>query len=114
MAQLRARSADPQYVNIKRADTECWARAWEYLRSLLGAAPDDLCWDGTHHLQGHAHVAGHELVVIAPRDEEHHVLVLTPADWDEIRRARPDERGELLRRCAIADHDRLVRVLAAA
>jgi hypothetical protein len=81
---------------------------------LLGSAPDDLCWDETHHLQGHAHVDGRELVVIASRDEEHHVLVLTPADWDEIRRARRDERADLLRRCAIADHDSLARVLAAA
>ena len=96
----------------KLPDAECWARAWDYLMSLLGAAPDDLCWDATHHLQGHAHVDGRELVVIASRDEQHHVLVLTPEDWDEIRRAPADARGELLRRCAIADHDRLVQVLA--
>lgn len=80
--------------------------------SLLGTEPDDLCWDATHHLQGHAHVDGHELVVIASRDEQHHVVVLTPQDWDEIRRAPAAERSALLRRCAIADHDRLVEVLA--
>ena len=80
--------------------------------SLLGSEPDDLLWDTTHHLQGHAHVHGHELVVIATRDREHHVLVLTPQDWDEIRRAPADQRGDLLRRCAIGDRDRLERVLA--
>ena len=57
---------------------------------------------------------GRELVVIASRDENHHVLVLTPEDWDEIRRAHPERRSELLRQCAIEDHDRLVRVLTAA
>ena len=82
--------------------------------SLLGTEPDDLCWDATHHLQGHAHVDGHELVVIASRDEDHRVVVLTPDDWDEIRRAPTGERGALLRRCSIADHDRLVQVLAGA
>jgi hypothetical protein len=80
--------------------------------SLLGKAPDALLWDERHHLQGHAHVHGHELVVIASRDEEHHVLVLTPEDWDEIRRAPADRRGELLRRCAIEDRERLTQVLA--
>ena len=82
--------------------------------ALLGSEPDDLCWDTTHHLQGHAHIAGRELVVIAPRDEQHHVLVLTPEDWDEFRRSPVEDRGELLRRCAIADHDRLIQVLATA
>jgi hypothetical protein len=81
--------------------------------SLLGFAPDDLCWDTTHHLQGHAHVDGRELVVIATRDNEHHVLVLTPEDWADIRRAHPDQRRELVRRCAIEDRERLVQVLAA-
>ena len=80
--------------------------------SLLGSPPDALHWDAKHHLQGHAHIHGHELVVIASRDQEHHVLVLTPEDWDEIRRAPGEDRSELLRRCAIDDHDRLLRVLA--
>jgi hypothetical protein len=80
--------------------------------SLIGSEPDDLCWDERHHLQGHAHVHGKELVVIAPRDDDHHVLVLTPEDWDDVRRAHPERRVELLRRCAIEDHDRLTQVLA--
>lgn len=99
-------------MDPKLPDAECWARACDYLMSLLGTAPDGLCWDATHHLQGHVQVAGHELVVIASRDDSHHVLVLTPQDWDEIRRALPDRRGDLVRRCAIEDHDRLIQVLA--
>lgn len=101
-------------VETKRDDAECWARAWDYLMTLIGSEPDDLCWDERHHLQGHAHVDGRELVVIASRDEGHHVLVLTPHDWDDIRWAIPERRGELLRSCAIADHDRLTQVLASA
>jgi hypothetical protein len=99
-------------VDERRSDAECWSQAWQYLMSLLGSAPDALHWDEKHHLQGHAQVKGHELVVIASRDQDHHVLVLTPEDWDEIRRAPAQDRGELLRRCAIDDHDRLLRVLA--
>ena len=94
-------------------DAECWARAGGYLIALLGTEPDDLCWDRTHQLQGHAHVGGRELVVIASRDDTHNDLVFTAEDWDEVRRSSIEHRGEMLRRCAIADHDRLVQVLAA-
>ena len=100
-------------MNEKPPDTECWTRAATHLLALLGADPDDLRWDGTHHLQGHAHVGGRELVVIASRDELRCALVFTPEDWDEVRRSPSESRGEILLRCVIADHDRLVKVLAA-
>ena len=51
-----------------RPDGECWAKASEFLTELIGSPPDDLVWDATYHLQGHSHIDGRELVVIAPRD----------------------------------------------
>jgi hypothetical protein len=96
-----------------RTDPQCRADATEYLVGLIGSPPDDLSWDCDHHLQGHAHVCGCELVLIAARDEAHHPLVLTARDWDEIRRAFGDERRDMLRACAIESHDRLTEVLKA-
>jgi hypothetical protein len=97
----------------QRTDPQCRADATEYLVGLIGSPPDDLSWDCDHHLQGHAHVCGCELVLIAARDEAHHPLVLTARDWDEIRRAFGDERRDMLRACAIESHDRLTEVLKA-
>jgi hypothetical protein len=85
--------------------------AWEFLIELIGSAPDDLAWDDIHHLQGHGHLDGRELVVIAPRDDLHRTIVLIAEDWDAVSRAGADERRELLEVCAIADRDRLVAVL---
>ena len=65
-----------------------------------------------HHLQGHSHFHGRELVVIAPRDEDHQTVVLTAEDWDAVRRANTDQRRDLLDACAIADHKRLVAVMS--
>jgi hypothetical protein len=98
----------------RRADDECQTSAGDFLRSLIGAAPDDLLWDDIHHLQGHAHCSGREIIVIASRDSSHHPLVLTLADWETIRRADSSERGALLRTCAIDSHTRLLEALAAA
>ena len=94
-----------------RPDSACWARASEFLTELIGSPPDDLLWDDTHHLQGHGHLQGRELIVIAPRDDDHQTLVLTAEDWDAVRRASIDQRRDLLSSCAIADHKRLVAVL---
>jgi len=96
-----------------RPDPQCWAEATDYLVELLGSAPDSLCWDSTHHLQGHAHAGRCELVIIAARDQEHHALVLTADDWDAVKRTTGEERRELLMACAIDSHDRLEAVLAA-
>ena len=97
---------------VVRSDAECWARASEFLTELIGSPPDDLLWDDTHHLQGHGHVGGRELIVIAPRDDDHQTIVLTTEDWDIVRWASTDQRRDLLNACAIADHNRLVSVLA--
>ena len=94
-----------------RSDSESQAVASEFLAELIGSAPDDLEWDDTHHLQGHGHLDGHELVVIAPRDDQHRTIVLIAEDWDAVRRASADQRHGLLEACAIADHNRLVAVL---
>ena len=96
---------------VVRSDSECRARASEFLTELIGSPPDDLQWDDTHHLQGHGHLDGHELVVIAPRDDLHQTVVLTAEDWDAVSRASIDQRRDLLATCAIADHNRLVAVL---
>ena len=72
---------------VPRSDTECHARARDFLVGVLGARPDALTWDHTHRLQGHAHLGGRELVVIAPRDDAHSTVVLTTQDWDQVRLA---------------------------
>jgi hypothetical protein len=99
-------------VTGRRDDRECQINATEFLTGLLGAAPDDLRWDDDHHLQGHAHSAGHEIVVIAPRDNAHHTLVFTPEDWDAIRHSATCDRDVMLRTCAIESHARLAELLA--
>jgi hypothetical protein len=90
------------------SDEEGQARARAFLRRLIGAAPTDLRWDETHHLQGHVHVGDRELVVIAPRDDVHEPIVLTAEDWDEVRHAPGAQAGKLIRQRAIHDHDKLV------
>ena len=102
---------DSDTVRSVRSDPECRALASEYLTEVIGSPPDDLLWDDTHRLQGHGHVHGRELVVIASRDEDHRTLVLTAEDWDAVRRTTGAERGELLNACAIVDHERLVVAL---
>jgi hypothetical protein len=76
-----------------RSDAESQAIAREFLTELIGAAPDDLEWDDTHHLQGHGHLDGHELVVVAPRDDQHRTIVLIAEDWDAVRRASAPTSG---------------------
>ena len=95
-----------------RPDIECWARASEFLTELIGSPPDDLRWDDTHHLQGHGHLHGRELIIIAPRDDHHQTVVLTAEDWAAVRRANSDQRRDLLNTCAIADHNQLVAMLS--
>lgn len=96
------------------SDEVCQSSAGEYLSDLLGAAPDDLLWDDVHHLQGHAHCAGHEIIVIASRDAAHHALVVTVDDWNNIRHSFGRDRAELLRAASIESHSRFLEVLAAA
>ncbi len=98
-------------TTIRRDDSECQTAARRYLQDLMGMPPDDLVWDIDHHLQGHAHCAGHEIVVIASRDTLHQPVVLTPQDWDAIRRSAGPTRCEMLKACAIASGTRLREVL---
>ena len=109
MTSTSARSGADRAV---RPDSECWAKAREFLTALIGSPPDDLLWDDTHHLQGHGHLLGRELIVIAPRDDDHETIVLTAEDWGTVRRASNDQRRDLLNACAIADHNQLVAVLS--
>ncbi len=92
-------------------DLACQCSAGAFLTELIGSAPDDLLWDGTHHLQGHAHCAGREIVVIAGRDTAHHAVVLTAEDWDAVRFAAPAERAAMLWDCSIDSHRRLLETL---
>jgi hypothetical protein len=91
----------------------CQARAYDYLVRLMGARPDDLTWDSTHCLQGHAHLGGQEVVVIATRDALSKPVVLTAPDWDAVRRSTSDHRRELIKSFAITDHSGLAMALAA-
>ena len=104
-------SASSDAHRAVRPDIECWAKASEFLTELIGPPPDDLLWDDTHHLQGHSHLHGRELIVITPRDDDHQTIVLTAEDWNTVRWASTDQRRDLLNACAIADHNRLVAVL---
>ena len=97
---------------VPRSDTECHARARDFLVGVLGARPDALTWDHTHRLQGHAHLGGRELVVIAPRDDAHSTVVLTTQDWDQVRLAGGEQRRSLLGAYAIGDRRQLAAVLA--
>jgi hypothetical protein len=94
-----------------RPDIECRAKASEFLTELIGSPHKDLLWDDVHRLQGHSQLHGRDLVVIAPRDEDHRTVVLTAEDWHAIRRAGTDQRRDLLDACAIADHSRFVAAL---
>lgn len=79
------------------------ARAGRHLQRLIGNAPNDLCWDHDHHLQGHVHVGERELVVIAPRDEVHEPIVLLAEDWDEACHASSQRAADIVRERAIRD-----------
>jgi hypothetical protein len=105
-------SADGDADRRVRPDIECRAKASEFLTELIGSPPDDLRWDATYRLQGHGHLDGRELIVIAPRDDDHQTVVLTAEDWDAVRQAGGDQRRDLLDACAIEDHNRLVAVLS--
>jgi hypothetical protein len=98
---------------VQRPDTECRALASQFLAGLIGTAPGELAWDNTHRLQGHASIGGRELVVIAPRDDDHHTVVLTAHDWAQVRLAGADRRGSLLSAYAIADRVRMAALLGA-
>jgi hypothetical protein len=96
------------------SDPECWAIACDFLVDLLGELPADLAWDDRHHLQGHAHIGGHEVVVIAPRDDRHRPILVTVQDWDEIRAADCGRRDAVLADAAITNRSRLASVLSLA
>jgi hypothetical protein len=111
-SDLTSATAASTDERVLRPDTECRARASEFLVRLIGGLPDDLTWDHTHRLQGHAHLGGRELVVIAPRDDAHSTVVLTTQDWDQVRLSGGEQRRSLLGTYAIADRCQLAAVLA--
>lgn len=97
----------------RRGDLECQRSACELLAAVTGSAPDCVQWDPVHHLQGHAYSCGHEIVVIAARDDEHESVVVTMEDWEAIRLAtHPAERTGILRERAIRSHQRFLELLA--
>ena len=44
-----------------------------------------VAWDCDHHLQGHLHVSGRHLVLIAPRTDRHVPRLLTEEEWARLR-----------------------------
>ena len=61
--------------------------AEQLLAAVAGSKPAPVvAWDPEHHLQGHTEIDGQHVILIAPRDDEHRPLVLTEAEWDELRR----------------------------
>jgi hypothetical protein len=97
-------------VRRYRTDDESHAQATEFLTALVGSPPVRIVWDTKNRLEGHLCVSGHELVVIAARDDVHRPVVLTVDDWSAVRR---DGRapGALLARCAIVNRKRLAAAL---
>ena len=89
----------------------CQARAYDFLVGLMGVRPDVLTWDSTHRLQGHAHLGGHELVVIATHDASHMPVVLTAPGWDAVRRSSNDQRHDLIESYSITDRSGLVAAM---
>lgn len=68
-------------------DEEAHELAVRRLAELLGSSElPSIAWDIDHHLQGHLDVAGHHMVLIAPRTPDHAPLLLTDEDWDSLRR----------------------------
>ena len=110
--QVTSATRNSNAADRARPDVACRATASEFLTELIGSPHEALFWDATHLLQGHSRLDGLELVVIAPRDDDHHTVVLTAEDWDAVRRANADQRRDLLDTCAIADHKRLVAVIS--
>jgi hypothetical protein len=98
-------------TTLTHSDQECWAIACDFLVDLLGELPADLAWDDRHHLQGHARIAGHEVVVIAPRDDRHRPVLVTIEDWNVIRAADGGRRAAVLADAAITNRSRLATVL---
>lgn len=89
-------------------DADCRERACRLFSDVFAdvfpevcASDDVLVWDGTHHLQAHAHVGDRDYVLIASRDEEHEPVLLEKDDWDHVSHAFGPERGSLLRTYAI-------------
>ena len=69
------------------SDDEAHDLAVRHLADVLGSnTVPPIAWDGDHHLQGHLDVAGHHMVLIAPRDPDHCPLLLSDEDWDSLRR----------------------------
>jgi hypothetical protein len=93
------------------SDPAARARACEFLHTLAGTQPAELSWDDTFCLQGHAHVGGRELIVIAPRDDQHQTVVLTVEDWDHLH-YEGGNSATLIAEHAIASPQHLESVLA--
>jgi hypothetical protein len=95
----------------RRTVKECRARARDFLSTLVTSPPDHVSWDETNRLEGHVHLGGRELILIAVRDEDHQPLVLTVEDWDEVRHDSRN-RCALLTEYAISDRPHLEAALA--
>ena len=108
---MTAQQTTQTTTRATHSDQECRAIACEFLVEVLGALPSDLTWDSRHHLQGHAHVGEREVVVIAPRDDQHRPVLVTAEDWDAIRAADSGQRAAVLAAAAITDRRRLPLVL---
>ncbi len=67
-------------------DEQAHQLAEQLLAAVAGGQAAPVVWDPEHHLQGHAEIDGEHVILIAPRDDEHRPLVLTEAEWDELRR----------------------------
>jgi hypothetical protein len=68
-------------------DDTAHERARHFAAAHLGlAALPEVVWDAEHHLRGHFDIAGHRLVLIAPRAADRQPVLLTEGDWDGFRR----------------------------
>ena len=109
--QVRGWETASDESRVVRTDSECQAEASEFFATLTGSTIADLRWDDTHHLRGHGCFLGCQFVVIAPRDNRHHTVVLAADDWNVVRVAEADQRCDLLDTFAVADRSQLVEAL---
>src|SRR5262245_52042984 len=84
------------------SDIAAHAIALAYLAEIVGPWPYTVSWDTRYPLKGDAVVSGHQLVVIAPRDDRHCPIIVAVEEWEIIRRADAHERRMLLDRHAMS------------
>jgi hypothetical protein len=74
-------------TTVRLTDDAAHRYAVEHAIRQLGLeGQPNVSWDCDHHLQGHLHVSGRHLVLIAPRTGNQVPRLLTEEGWARLRR----------------------------